>query len=102
MAEVQDINAHADWLFRLGDHGTDAVGHDYSRKVLAAKIDAVAAKIDALAQKVDAGLHISFDPGKFTPDQLTLLGSVMAGRMVIDGIAAKNGRITLTLEAAGA
>jgi hypothetical protein len=102
MAEVQDINAHADYLFRLGDHGTKDVGHSYSRKVLAAKIDTLAEKVDALTQKVDAGLHISFDPGKFTPDQLTLLGSVMAGRMVIDGIAAKDGRVTLTLEAAGA
>jgi hypothetical protein len=97
LSDVSTINDHADYLFRLGDHGTKDPGHSYSRKVLAGKIDALAGKIDALAGKIDALGTVSLDVTQLTPDQLTFIGSVMAGRMVIAGIEAKDGRVTITL-----
>ncbi len=102
-----NVQALRDQGVRMTDHGDPAVPGRSNhlaqvRTDIAAVLQVVAAARDALAGQVAALPQVELDVTRLTPDQLALVGQVMAGRMVIEGVAAKDGKVVLTLEAAPA
>ena len=72
------------------------VAVDFKTPPGAEEIGGLATGLAAIDERLD-GLKVEVDVSKLTPDQLTLIGSVMAGRAVITGLqAASDGTFTVT------